>query len=172
MPAADQTYYHGLIVEPNCTKCPLRHDTKVYPDGYIPAKLCFVGENPGFNEIRMGRGFVGKSGDLLWKLCATYGFTRDDVWVSNASLCSKRKVKLTTGAALTEAQVAMISAKACRRRLIGELLAVTKGNPNAVIVPLGNVALQMLSQRQKARVYSYRGSIQKIDLQALWNEVA
>jgi len=167
----DRTYYHGLIVEPDCKYCPLRFDTKVLPDGYIPARLCFVGESPGYNERNDGRGFVGRSGELLWAYCNLYGFSRDDVWVTNGSLCSKRAVSLATGAQLPEEQVKIISAKACRRRLIGELLTVTQGDPQAVIVPLGNVALQMLSLRKNSRVFQYRGSIQRIDLQALWNEV-
>ena len=167
----DRTYYQGLIVEPDCHKCPLRWDTKVMPDGYLPAKLCFVGENPGFNETEMGRGFIGRSGELLWAYCNLYGFSRDQVWISNAALCRKRPVKLATGAKLQEEQVKMIAARCCRRRLIGELLAVTQGDPQAVIVPIGNVALQMLSGRKNARVFQYRGSIMKIDLQALWQEV-
>jgi len=165
------TYFQGLIVEPDCTKCPLRWDTKVLPDGYIPAKMCIVGENPGGAEISSGRGFVGQSGDLLWAYCKLYGFSREDVWISNSSLCRKRSVTLTTGAHLNEEQVKMISAKACRKRLIGELLTVTQGNPDAVIVPVGNVALQMLSSRKNARVFAYRGSITKIDLNELWQEV-
>ena len=168
---AVQTYYHGLIVEPDCARCPLRWDTKVYPDGYLPAKLIFVGENPGRNEQHVGRGFVGRSGELLWRYCELYGFSRDDVWITNAALCRKRDVKLRTGATLNQEQVKMISARCCRRRLIGELLAITRNNPQAVIVPLGNVALQMLYGRKNARVYQYRGSVIPLDLEALWVEV-
>jgi DNA polymerase len=170
-PTVVQTYYHGFVVQPDCAKCPLRYDTKVQPDGYYPARLCLVGENPGEAEQREGRGFVGRSGNLLWQFCKAYGFTREDVWLSNAAACRKRKVRLATGAELSEAQVAVISAKACRRRLIGELFAVTGGNPNAVIVPLGNIARQMLSSRRGGGVWAYRGSIETIDLQALWNKV-
>jgi DNA polymerase len=166
-----QTYHHGLVVEPDCSHCPLRFDTKVHPDGYYPAKLCLVGEGPGYNEVNQGRGFVGRSGDLLWKYCAIYGFTRDDVWLTNAALCRPRDVVLSTGFTLTAAQVKMISARACRKRLVGELLAITESNPKAVVVPLGNIALQMLTGRKKARVYRYRGSIIEVDLQKLWTEV-
>lgn len=170
-PQVVQVYYHGLVVEPDCKKCPLRYDTKVLPDGYYPARLCLVGENPGEQEQFEGRGFVGRSGQLLWQFCKAYGFGREDVWLTNAALCRKRKVRLSTGAELPEAQVALIAAKACRRRLIGELLSVTGGDPGVVIVPLGNVARQMLSSRTGGGVWAYRGSIETIDLQVLWNAV-
>jgi uracil-DNA glycosylase len=150
----------------------LRWDTKVLPDGYIPAKLCFVAEGPGKNEVRVGRGLVGATGQHLWHLCEIYGFTRDEVWVSNSSLCAPREVKLSTGAVLSEQVVKNISAQACRRRLIGELIAVTRGVSNYVIMPMGNIALQMLKpERKGARVYQYRGAVMDIDLEQLWIEV-
>lgn len=170
-PAAVRTYYHQLLVEPDCGMCPLRHDKKVLPDGYLPAKLCFVGEGPGNSELIQGLGFVGASGQLLWQLAASYGISRDVVWVTNSSICKPRDVRLSTGAILKEPTVKVLSAMACRRRLVGELLCATQGDPGAVIVPLGNIALQMLSKRRNARIYTYRGAVMQVDLHALWAEV-
>lgn len=164
-------YYHQLFYQPDCCRCPLQRDTKVLPDGPIPSKLVFVGEGPGSNEVFEGRGFVGASGSLLWTLCRAYGFDRDQVFVTNSQLCKKRDVKLSSGATLREAQVAMMAANCCRKRLIYELMVVTQCDPGAVIVPLGNIALQMLTRRRGARVFAYRGTIQHIDLQALWTEL-
>lgn len=152
--------------------CPLRWDTKVLPDGYVPAKLCFVAEGPERTECQVGRGFVGATGQHLWRLCEVYGFTREDVFCTNAALCRPREVRLSTGAVLSEQVVKMISAKACRRRLIGELLAVTRGVEHYVIQPMGNIALQMLQpDRKGARVYQYRGAVMDVDLEKLWIEV-
>jgi len=164
-------YYHGLLYQPSCGACPLQRDKKVLPDGPIPAKLVFVGEGPGTAEVFEGRGFVGASGGLLWQLCQAYGFGRDQVFVTNSQLCKKRDVKLSSGATLREAQVAMMAAQCCRKRLVYELMVVTQCDPGAVIVPLGNIALQMLTKRRNARVFAYRGTIQRIDLQALWSEL-
>ena len=164
-------YYHQLLYQPACERCPLQRDTKVLPDGPIPSKLVFVGEGPGFSECREGRGFVGASGNLLWLLCRAYGFDRDQVFVDNAALCRKRDVKLASGAVLREAQVAIMAAQCCRKRLIYDMMVVTQCDPGAVIVPLGNIALQMLTKRKNARVFAYRGTVQHIDLQALWAEL-
>lgn len=164
-------YEHRLMYQPNCSGCPLRHDTKVLPDGPVPAKLVFVGEGPGGVEVAEGFGFKGASGNLLWMLCQAYGFDRDRVWVTNSQLCKKRDVKLSSGAVILEAQVANIAAECCRKRLIYELMTVTQCDPNAVIVPLGNIALQTLTKRKNSRVYAYRGSIQHVDLRSLWAEL-
>ena len=148
----------------------MRHDKKVLPDGPIPAKLCFVGEGPGRREVIEGRGFVGPSGDLLWKLAAAYGVDRKDVWVSNASLCFPRDVRLESGTMVKQAQVKKLSIKACKKRLIYELMYVTGNDPGAVIVPIGGLALAALSLRKNAGIYQYRGSVQQINLQQLWED--
>lgn len=156
-------YYHGLLFQPDCGSCPLLYDTKVYPDGPIPARVAFVGEEPGDMELSEGRGFVGPSGQLLWMLAEQAGLKRDDVWVTNSALCQARKVVLSNGAIIPKQVVKAMATKACRTRLLKELLYV--GNP--VVVPLGNWALWSLSDIPKARIYAYRGSRIDVDLQAL-----
>lgn len=166
-------YFQGLIYPPDCAQCPLCHDKRVYPCGPIPARMCIVGEGPGRQESEEGVGFVGKSGFVLWKLAEAYGFGRDDVWLSNAALCRPRDVKLTTGMVLKEMQVKDLSVKACRRRLIYELLYVTQGDPTAVIVPVGTLALRSIgltTGRKNMGVMNYRGSVLEIDLHKAWEE--
>ena len=172
-------HYQGLIVQPDCGFCPLRLRTKVLPEGPIPAKLCFVGETPGETEERDGHGFIGPSGHLLWMLAAAYGIKREEVWVTNAALCycPKDGIRLTTGVVLKQPEVKDMAVDACRRRLIGELLTVTEGNPQAVVVPMGNKALRALRSSshkhdaKKAKIYAYRGSRMDLDLNELWAEV-
>lgn len=170
-PPPGSIYYHGLIIQPDCAKCPLQLDIKVLPDGPIPAKLCFVGEGPGDAEIRQGKGFIGPSGKLLWALASRGGINRGQIWVTNGALCRKRKVQFRSGAELSEDQVQQMAIACCRRRLIGELLYVTQGSPSAVIVPLGNYSLSMLGPRPNMRIFAYRGSVMQIDLFKLWEEV-
>lgn len=55
----------------------------VYPDGPLDAKIAFIGEAPGNEEERKGQGFIGQSGQLLWKLAASVGIMRSDCYVTN-----------------------------------------------------------------------------------------
>jgi len=43
----------------------------------------FVGEAPGAREDEYGRPFVGRSGDLLTKLLAEIGLSRNDVFITS-----------------------------------------------------------------------------------------
>jgi uracil-DNA glycosylase len=82
------------------------------------------------------------------------------VWVTNSALCRARKIKLSTGAVLSLPEVKARAARACRRRLLKELIQVDP----VVIVPLGNWALWSLSDIPNARIYAYRGSRSVADL--------
>lgn len=64
-----------MLVNPTKRMC--------YPDGPLDAKICFVGEAPGSEEERAGRGFVGQSGQLLFKLAAGVGIIRSECYVTN-----------------------------------------------------------------------------------------
>jgi len=158
-------HHHGILaVAPACEHCPLRYKRKVLPDGPVPAKFAFIGEEPGRTEERKGRGFVGPSGRLLWdELGPACGFTRDDVWVTNTLLCRAEKVKLANGAMLPKEMVKEMAANCCRQRLISELQVVDP----VVVVPLGNIALRTLTQITRAKIYGYRGSRLEVDLLAL-----
>jgi uracil-DNA glycosylase family 4 len=59
----------------------------VYGEGDPCAKLMCVGEGPGEQEDRLGRPFVGRSGDLLEKMLAAIGFAREDVYIVNTVKC-------------------------------------------------------------------------------------
>lgn len=158
-------YYHGIIATPpTCEQCPLRFKKKVLPDGPVPARLAFIGEEPGKKEERVGRGFVGPSGELLWNhLGPACDIRREEVWVTNACLCRAEKVQLANGAVLEKEEVQKLAACCCYRRLIDELRVVDP----VVCIPLGNLALRALLQIQGAGVYNYRGSISETDLASL-----
>ena len=47
----------------------------------------FIGEAPGADEDRQGEPFVGRAGQLLTKIIAAMGFTRDDVYIANVLKC-------------------------------------------------------------------------------------
>ena len=54
----------------------------VFGSGSPDADLMFVGEAPGFHEDKQGVPFVGAAGQLLSKLLAGIGLTREDVYIA------------------------------------------------------------------------------------------
>jgi len=72
-----------------CTKCALAKGRTqvVFGSGSPTADLMFVGEAPGFHEDKQGVPFVGAAGQLLGKLLAGVGMTRDEVFVANVLKC-------------------------------------------------------------------------------------
>ena len=55
----------------------------VFGDGNPEAPIMFVGDAPGADEDRLGRPFVGVSGQLLDRMIAAIGLDRDSVYISN-----------------------------------------------------------------------------------------
>jgi uracil-DNA glycosylase family protein len=72
--------------EAACTRCPLyKHATQVVPgEGPARARVMMVGEEPGDQEDKKGRPFVGPAGGVLARALDDVGIARDDVFVTNA----------------------------------------------------------------------------------------
>ncbi len=97
-PATDDFPYAGLPPEEalrklreeeigDCRRCPLAPSRQklVFGVGNPRALVMFVGEGPGFMEDRQGEPFVGPAGQLLDKMLAAIGLTRqpaDPSWKS------------------------------------------------------------------------------------------
>ncbi|MFH1435531.1 MAG: uracil-DNA glycosylase [Pseudomonadota bacterium] len=73
----------------SCVKCPLHQSRTlcVVQDGSPGARLCFVGEGPGYDEDISGIPFVGKAGQLLTKIISAMGLRREDVYICNTVKC-------------------------------------------------------------------------------------
>jgi len=74
----------------DCTRCKPLAATRtqtVFSDGPVGAELCFVGEAPGADEDAQGIPFVGKAGELLNRIIAAMGFTREEVYICNTLKC-------------------------------------------------------------------------------------
>jgi uracil-DNA glycosylase len=66
--------------------CPLKTTAKnlVFADGNPAGKVMFVGEAPGADEDRIGLPFVGRSGQLLDRMLAAIGLSRQEhVYIAN-----------------------------------------------------------------------------------------
>jgi len=72
-----------------CRECHLCKSRKnaVCGEGNYRAKLMFVGEGPGFDEDRLGRPFVGRSGQLLDTIIGAMKMKREDVYITNIVKC-------------------------------------------------------------------------------------
>ena len=73
----------------DCTRCPLweTRTQTVFGQGHPAARLVFVGEAPGYEEDKQGLVFVGRAGQLLTRMIAAMGLTRDDVFICNVLKC-------------------------------------------------------------------------------------
>lgn len=70
-----------------CSLCETRHNI-VFDDGIPNQKLMLIGEAPGFYEDQQGKPFVGKAGQLLDRIFASVGLSRDkDVYICNTLKC-------------------------------------------------------------------------------------
>ncbi len=69
-----------------CGRCRGRLNT-VPGEGNPAADLMFIGEGPGAEEDRLGRPFVGRSGELLTKMIHAIGYERSEVYIANVVKC-------------------------------------------------------------------------------------
>ncbi|MFE0249422.1 UdgX family uracil-DNA binding protein [Streptomyces sp. NPDC059010] len=70
----------------DCRGCPLHRDATrtVFGEGTADARVMLVGEQPGDQEDRQGRPFVGPAGKLLDRALAEAGIDPADAYVTNA----------------------------------------------------------------------------------------
>jgi uracil-DNA glycosylase family 4 len=114
-----------------CEECPLYEVGKYVPSvGPAKAKVAFVGEAPGVNEVTKQEPFSGQSGKLLNKVMGHHGIVREEVFLSNACLCRPPDNS-------TPPKLAINS---CRDRLLSELT----DHEVETVVALGNSAAESI----------------------------
>ena len=69
----------------NCRKCRLWQRAKQAVPGEGPqnAKLILIGQNPGTEEDKTGKPFVGRAGKFLNKVLSQNGLNRDEIFITN-----------------------------------------------------------------------------------------
>jgi DNA polymerase len=125
-----------------CTACPL-HATRIktVPGvGAIPADVMFIGEGPGYMEDRQGEPFVGPAGQLLDKILASIGLSRQTVYIANIVKCHPMKDPATPEARGNDRPPTPEESASCRHFLDEQIAMV---NPK-VIVTLGATAMREL----------------------------
>jgi DNA polymerase len=131
-----------------CRLCETRTKT-VFGEGDPNAELMFIGEGPGESEDLSGRPFVGRAGQLLDKMMASMGITRQQVYIANIVKCRPPENRVP----------APDEAAACMPYLVRQIEIVRP----RVIVTLGLSATSRLLEsklamsRMRGNWHAYRG---------------
>jgi len=139
--------------EQDCRGCDLyRHATQaVGGEGPRSSTIVFIGEQPGDEEDKMGRPFVGPAGRLLDRALAEAGIDRSKVYVTNAVKHFKFEER---GKRRIHKKPSDSESTACRPWLEAELALIRP----EVIVCLGATAARSVFGRDY-RVTKERGEI-------------
>ncbi len=135
----------------DCQACELwkRGTQTVFGEGRPDAKLMLIGEQPGDQEDREGKPFVGPAGKLLNTALQEAGIDREKAYVTNAVKHFKWEPR---GKRRIHAKPNAAEIAACRPWLNAEIAALRP----KVIVCLGATAAQALFGRE-FRVTQHRG---------------
>jgi uracil-DNA glycosylase len=128
----------------------------VFGEGAGKAQVMFVGEQPGDQEDRAGKPFVGPAGRLLDEALVAAGIDRSTTYVTNAVKHFKWQAR---GKRRIHQKPNWTEMSACRPWLEAEIAAVKP----RVLVLLGATAAQSLLGRQ-FRVTQNRGKLLESDL--------
>ena len=121
----------------------------MFGEGSPNAQVVFVGEGPGFDEDKCGQPFVGAAGQLLTKIIAAMGLTRETVYIGNIVKCRPPNNRNPEAEEIRQ----------CLPFLKRQLAAI---NPR-VICALGSVAARALLEtgtpisRLRGRFYEFSG---------------
>src|ERR1700743_2747770 len=141
-----------------------------HPKDGKPPLLALIGEAPGADEIKLGRPFVGKAGQLLDRALDATGIDRDRCLIANVfryrppenkvgHFFASRRRALAEGDPIEECWGEM-GAESCRARFAPEINALSealKSSAPPVIVALGRTPLWALTGRNG--ITSVRGQV-------------
>ncbi len=135
-----------------CRRCDLWRNASQAVTGEGPrrAQIVLVGEQPGDEEDKRGKPFVGPAGRVLDELLEECGIARDDVFITNAVKHFKWEPR---GKFRLHKKPSAGEIDACNVWLVQEM---TRENPR-VAVALGATALRALTGRSTS-IESARGA--------------
>lgn len=127
----------------HCKGCELfkRATQTVFGEGSETAEMFFVGEQPGDQEDRQGRPFVGPAGRLLDETLEAVGVDRGNIYITNAVKHFKWEPR---GKRRLHKKPSVRELAACRPWLDAEIEAIQP----RIIVCLGATAAQSLLGRE------------------------
>jgi uracil-DNA glycosylase family 4 len=129
-----------------CTRCRLAggRTQVVYGVGSPTADLMFIGEGPGFHEDKQGEPFVGAAGQLLSRMLAEIGLSRETVYIANCVKCRPHGNRDPMEDEL----------EACTPWLVEQISLIQP----QLIVTLGNFATKFVLSTKRG-ITSMRGSV-------------
>jgi DNA polymerase len=139
----------------DCHGCGLYRDANqtVFGAGPSSASMVLVGEQPGDQEDRAGRPFVGPAGRLLDKALVAAGIDRDALYVTNAVKHFKFK-QARRGKRRIHQTPSRTEVVSCRPWLLAELSAV---DPRVVVLMGATAAKCLLGS--DFRLTAHRGEV-------------
>ena len=140
-----------------CERCPLYIDATqaVIGEGPAPAAIMLVGEQPGDQEDRAGRPFVGPAGRLLDRALKESGLDRSNVFVTNVVKHFKHEQR---GKRRIHKQPSRYEVQQCRWWLDREIAIVRP----KLVVALGTTAAREIAGRP-ITISRERGRLIRID---------
>lgn len=132
----------------DCHECPLGSLGRthiVFGEGNPDAGLIFIGEGPGFEEDKVARPFVGKSGKLLDRILEVAAIKREEIFITNIVKCRppNNRQPLPTESAV------------CKKILLLPQLKIIRP---AVICTLGGAALTGILDQYDIKITKKRGT--------------
>ena len=130
-----------------CQKCGLCRQihNKVPGQGNPRARLMLIGEGPGRDEDEQGLAFVGRAGQLLTRMLAAIGLTREEVYICNVVKCRPPQNRVPTPEeaaaclpylraqfALVRPRVVVLLGATAARAVLGEQIRITRDRGNWV----------------------------------------
>jgi DNA polymerase len=136
-----------------CEGCPLHADASrtVFGEGLADANLVLVGEQPGDEEDRAGRPFVGPAGRLLDEILRVAEIDREKVYLTNAV---KHFSYVQRGKRRLHKKPRRIEVVSCRAWLESELMTI---RPQVVVCLGATAATSLISP--SFRVAEERGRV-------------
>jgi len=137
-----------------CSRCQLRSECREPVAGEYNSNILLVGEAPGRDEDRYGKPFVGKAGQLLFKVLGKYGVERSDVSIINTVKCWPSKTKTPDSEHV----------KACKSHFVREIKHIEP----VIILSLGSIASKVLSDNDSFKITENAGTCEYNDKIGAW----
>jgi len=154
----------------DCVRCPLGKTRIkfVFGVGNPNSEVLFIGEGPGYEEDRRGEPFVGKSGQLLDKMMAAIGLSRQtNAFIANIVKCHPMTNPQTPEARGNDRPPSPEEVATCSPILLQQIAIMQP----RVIMTLGSPSTKMILHTRDA-ITGLRGKIVPFDVDYFYPEIA
>jgi len=153
----------------DCVRCPLgpTRIKIVFGVGNPNSEVLFIGEGPGYEEDRRGEPFVGKSGQLLDKMMAAIGLSRQtNAYIANIVKCHPMTNPQTPDARGNDRPPTPDEVATCSPILLQQIAIM---QPRAIMT-LGSPSTKMILHTKDA-ITGLRGKMVPFDVDYFYPEI-